>query len=349
MTYPDPHAVAPSPSVQHAIASVHASYRGVRTKYTPPDELLADTVTEAQLKPHLWRLRATFGVTFVVWLCGAVLLLCAAPVAPDYGSLLALVIGGAALVTVVVWMITLFTPLREPIAEYSLLIEGRSEACQTAYWWIWWALRQRRGPFLLTPVRYGRRYLLAIRSGRTRSFVVVRPYGSDLYVGWTMWRARSTTTIVSHLFRDRVRLFGGGTEFRSAIRGTNVRALREMTHSVTREGVQAAILNQPLSQQAWAELGAVPDQRRGYGERTPGGPVTPPRIVPAVPYSAGPPPSQAGSPVPVPPSPLPPQPVPQPSPAPGAATAPRTSAPPTEPGTPPTEPQGTPASEEQPP
>jgi hypothetical protein len=72
---------------------------------------------------------------------------------------------------------------------------------------------------------------------------VVQTYGTDLYVGWTMWRSRSTMVVIWHIIRDLFRIFAGGTAYRSALQNTHARALREITHSLTRLGVQAAVLN----------------------------------------------------------------------------------------------------------
>jgi hypothetical protein len=77
--------------------------------------------------------------------------------------------------------------------------------------------------------------------------VVVRPIGVDLYLGWTMWRSRSTVVLIGHLLRDTFQGTGLSTGFSSEMRATASRALRELVHSVTREGVQAAILPPPVA------------------------------------------------------------------------------------------------------
>lgn len=280
------------PPLQQAIVDVHASYRSANTNHTPPDELVDDTVGWQQLKPHVVRSSMMLLATVVASTITFVFALCAglSSVINDFernsfsgsggdegnGGLFtgcAWLFGIIAVACLVTWIVMLFLPLREPIAEYSLLIEGRAAAYLTAYWWIWYSARERHTPFAVAPTRYAQQYLLAITGGRDQSLVVVRPYGADLYVGWTMWRSRSTVAIIWHTIRDRFRLFGGGTTFRSAVRGANTRALREVTHSVAREGVQVAIFNAQLPDQARVDLDAVPELQMEAGQTLPEVPI----------------------------------------------------------------------------
>jgi hypothetical protein len=68
----------------------------------------------------------------------------------------------------------------------------------------------------------------------------VQPYGADLYVGWTMWRSRSTATLLAHFLRDTFGRFAPLPVFSAELRAASTRAMRESVHSLAREGVAAA-------------------------------------------------------------------------------------------------------------
>ncbi len=70
--------------------------------------------------------------------------------------------------------------------------------------------------------------------------LLVQPYGADLYVGWTMWRSRSTATLLAHFLRDTFGRFAPLPVFSSELRAASTRAMRESVHSLAREGVAAA-------------------------------------------------------------------------------------------------------------
>jgi hypothetical protein len=84
--------------------------------------------------------------------------------------------------------------------------------------------------------------VLLLTNDRVHGMVLVRPIGADMFLGWTMWRARSTAVLIAHLLRDMFQ----GASLASDVRAASNRALRELIHSITREGVQAAILRPPV-------------------------------------------------------------------------------------------------------
>ncbi|MEV4283434.1 hypothetical protein [Actinoplanes xinjiangensis] len=218
--------------LQRASQDVQSSYRSQRVTYTDPDGRIDDTVTESHLKPHLSRALTVLTVALV----GASFVCCC--FFPRVGALgmpgVAVMLLNLALL---VCLISLFIPLRESIAEYAMLIEGKAGAASSAYGHMLQSASMRATPFQLSPVRMEGQYMLSINSPGNRSLqslIVVRQYGADLYFGWNMWRSRSTILMLGHLCRDMFRLFRGGPEFRAALRGSDARALREFTHSVTR-------------------------------------------------------------------------------------------------------------------
>lgn len=239
-----------------AVQDVNASYRAARTGYEKPDEFIDDTITPVNLRPHITRTL----VGFLLATVGGFLLACCLGCITYSGSSTsesvfeepssagafdnAFYTFSAVLGLVwIAWFVSLFFRIREPIAEYSLLIEGRAMAAPSAYGFMLRAAQARSTPFPMYPVRISGQYWLRLGDERLQSLIVVQTYGTDLYVGWTMWRSRSTIVVIWHIIRDLFRIFGGGTAYRSALQNTHARALREITHSLTRLGVQAAVLN----------------------------------------------------------------------------------------------------------
>jgi hypothetical protein len=124
---------------QHAVVDVHGNYRSKRLLHEPPDELISDVVTARVLRPHLVRSGFYFSVfmtlaTFALlsWVIG-VIAKAAGSFDRDSRELGDTMFGLTTFllvllcVLIVVWLISLFLPVREPIAEYGLLIEGRAE------------------------------------------------------------------------------------------------------------------------------------------------------------------------------------------------------------------------------
>ncbi len=238
-----------------AVQDVNASYRAARTNYTRPDEYIDDTITPTNLRPHVTRAAVGFLVASIVGFFLACCLGCLAfqgnSTVEDAFDTSGDVAVGSSFYTFwailglayIAWIVSLFFRIREPIAEYSLLIEGRAMAAPNAYGFVLRAAQARSTPFPLYPVRPGGQYMLRLGDDRLQSLIVVQTYGTDLFVGWTMWRSRSTMVVIWHIVRDLFRVFAGGTAYRSALQNTHARALREITHSLTRLGVQAAVLN----------------------------------------------------------------------------------------------------------
>lgn len=238
-----------------AVQDVNASYRAARTNYTKPDEYIDDTITLTNLRPHLVRASAGFLLAstagFLVACClGCVTFSGNAGVEEAFDTSGSTAFGSGFYtffailgLSYIAWIVSLFFRIREPIAEYSLLVEGRATAAPNAYGFVLRAAQARSTPFPLYPVRLAGQYMLRLGDDRLQSLVVVQTYGTDLFVGWTMWRSRSTIVVVWHIVRDLFRVFAGGTAYRSALQNTHARALREITHSLTRLGIQAAVLN----------------------------------------------------------------------------------------------------------
>ncbi|MGH3680793.1 MAG: hypothetical protein ACRDT2_11170 [Natronosporangium sp.] len=263
MTRPDP-----QKPFQHVLIDVHGNYRTGRQSHQPPDELITDEVTPRALRPHVTNSTAFFAASVVLGLFIALCLFLSLLEALStslsgggssfFASLTFLLIGTLVLL-LIIWFASLFVPVSEPIAEYSLLIEGRAQVAPVAYWWITQTIVQRQTPFRVSFGRSQGTPVMLLAHRRIHGLIVVQPYGADLYIGWTMWRARSTMVVVGNLIRDIFRDAGIGS-VHGDVRDSVNRAMRELIHSVTREGVQAAIVEPPVALDfARAEVERLPN------------------------------------------------------------------------------------------
>ncbi|MFB9444217.1 hypothetical protein Dvina_26465 [Dactylosporangium vinaceum] len=273
-----------------ALHNVQAAYRNARVTYTEPDEFADDSVTWKQLRPHTVR---AGNVALVLSLLVLVIICCTCglffnigqqaqdldtALAASTGSVLVpMIVAGLAFVA---WCVSLFFPIKEPIAEYSLLVENRAAAAPAVYGYMLQSAAQRALPFPMAPVRIAGQYLLSFGDTRLQSLVAVQTYGTDLYFGWTMWRSRSTVLLIVHALRDGFRALAGGASYRSAINGGRTRALREITHSITRLGVQSAIAGLAATEETNRLVATTPEAPMPPGVQ----PIVPPTIAPAAVY-----------------------------------------------------------------
>jgi hypothetical protein len=241
-----------------ALVDVHGSYRAERLLHEKPDELISDLVTWSVLKPHLLRAIVIFVLVqvaqiplFLIW---AAVKASALNNSSGYGSYEdSGGSGGSAIFLVLLlllwlgWLCSFFLPVRESIAEYGLVIEGKGGNGANAFGSLIETIERREAPFTWRMGKVLGVPCLRLLSGRVRALVFVRKIGNDLYVGWSMWRNRSTAVVVGNLVRDAVRRMSANTDEATDVRSTSARALRELVHSLTREGIQAALIERPVS------------------------------------------------------------------------------------------------------
>jgi hypothetical protein len=281
----------PSAPFRHALIDVHSNYRGQRLTHEPPDELVSEQVTLRVWRPHLTRSLFFLIVFGIVGTLGVITLFigafaqAASSVGGGNGDAGNVFIGFFYLLLFIqllifaAWIVALCLPIKEPIAEYGLLVEGRAPASAVAYAWIVNTIRARQAPFRTDFVKVKGNAVLRLANGRDEGMAVVRPVGNDLFLGWTMWRSRSTLVLIGHLFRDMFASIGTGRTLSMEVKTSETRSLRELIHSVTREGVQAAILQPPIPEDA---ARAQVDQLRDVAENPQTGYVTgPPTTQPA--------------------------------------------------------------------
>lgn len=145
-------------------------------------------------------------------------------------------------------------PERQWVSQWELTLDGRSAAAGAAYGTIAKSLRDRKIPVAVEPRRIKSsvggevRNYLVIRRGRYAVYVGVFPYGTGLFLTWSMWLDMSRLRIIGQYLAQVVaNLMGRGSHFHDVIRSDPDRALREAVHNATREGVEAAVLGTELS------------------------------------------------------------------------------------------------------
>lgn len=121
----------------------------------------------------------------------------------DVDSGLALIgLGGAALFGMV-WIVSLFVPVREVVAEDGLLLEDRAQAVAAVYETIKDRVERHSPPFAVKTGDMDTGPTLRISNEDESALVVVHAAGPDLRIGWTLWRTRSTTSMVLDTFPGR--------------------------------------------------------------------------------------------------------------------------------------------------
>lgn len=178
---------------------------------------------------------------------------------------------------------------RQWASQWEMILDGKYEAAGTAYECITDAIRSRQLPFEVDdrPLGpHGQRYLSA-RSGVYRAYVGVFPYGTGLFMTWSMWREDRVLLLVG---RHLIESISGNDPLNQVMRTDPARAMRDALHNAVREGVDYAASDVPPA--------------RGYDPRSGPGSV-PPHVSPAATAPA-----------------WPPTPTPTPAPAPAAPAAP---------------------------
>ena len=223
------------------IRDAHDGYHAETRTHRDPDVLVDDVVTWRMLSPHLIRALLFLVSPTVLLLIWLLLDYLASTSSPSItGRLVMNVLAALTAVLYLAGLASFFAPAKEPIAEYSRLLEGRAGAARGAYQWVSRAAQARRIPAEVEPSTVAGVPVLVFRQRSERAMLLVQPYGADLYVGWTMWRSRSTATLLAHFLRDTFGRFAPVPVFSSELRAASTRAMRESVHSLAREGVAAA-------------------------------------------------------------------------------------------------------------
>jgi hypothetical protein len=213
---------------------------------------------------------------------------------------------GALISFIMFWVVLLFSRIPEPIAEWKVLLEGKSGAAENAYAAIYGSLARRRIPVnavparvrsdVLTPEIVNNRLIISERG--YVAYATVFAYGTSLYVGWTMWRNRMGAQLIWTFIKDMIGgMFGRSGVINQMLRTEKVRAMREAVHSAVREGVEVAIQGVEVS--IVSTFGyEIPIQDLTVPTPSPSAPAPqPPAPQPVAPQPSAPQPSMAQRPM----------------------------------------------------
>ncbi len=225
----------------------NAEYLGHRLVYDKAPEGSFDPLSNGRL---LWQFGMRLLLYFMVyWLGGLVagIALLILGFAAGFSVAVTLWWVGAVIIGLLFTGLFLLMPVPALLSEWKFFVDGKASAGPAAFDHIAWALQQRRSPLDVVQVRRlklaggaGRDYL-EIGRGLFTGFVSCFDYGEDLYVGWTFWLRisplRFTFMIIARLWQM---LMQRGSELYVSLRYDYARAMREVMHSVAREGVDVA-------------------------------------------------------------------------------------------------------------
>ncbi|MDD7937713.1 hypothetical protein PHK61_04675 [Actinomycetospora lutea] len=227
--------------VDRAVTGAHADYHREIQQHVEPDGLVDDVVTYRMLAPHLMRTLLFLVTPTVLLLLTFVIDYLASMSTPDeFTDVVSTLLGLLVVVLYLAGIASFFAPAKEPIAEHSRLLENRGDVATSAFEYVRAAAEARQSPADVRPSTVAGVPVLLFSQYSERAMLLVQPYGRDLYVGWTMWRSRSTATLLVHFLRDTFGRFAPAPRFSAELRAAATRALRESVHSLSREGVAAA-------------------------------------------------------------------------------------------------------------
>ncbi|NAZ85499.1 hypothetical protein [Kineococcus indalonis] len=168
-----------------------------------------------------------------------------------------------------------------PISEWSLVIDSKAKAAESAYTRIIQVLRDRRLPLDVEARRlsvrgHGVRNYLMLHQGKDTGYISVHPYGTGLFLGWMLWRRRNAASLVLTFIAQS---FTYETPMDRFLRLNDTRAFREAVHNAVREGIDIADRDIDLPLQATLGHDVRIDVRHTPRRKAPrivGQPVEPP-------------------------------------------------------------------------
>ena len=194
-----------------------SSINGSQAARTGVPANAADRATSSVLRAHGARSAVFFGAMtffFVLWMVGLTMTSMSAMSmvgvhAMDIGGsggaqTLSLAGLGGLLIVGVAWFVSLVVPVREFLGGQGTMLEDAAARGGPIYD----AIRERIERYapavaVVEQSIEGARGI-EVRGGGTWAMVLVRPFGPNLHVEWTMWRNRSTARLVSQVLSEMV-------------------------------------------------------------------------------------------------------------------------------------------------
>ncbi|HWN32679.1 MAG TPA: hypothetical protein VNP03_08035 [Pseudonocardia sp.] len=131
-----------------------------------------------------------------------------------------------------VWLASLFVGAREVVAEGGVLIEDGAQALAAVYGSMQVRVNRQCPPFVVRSGEFDRNPTLWVSNDREEALIIVRPSGPDLRIGWSMWRIRSTATLIGDL------LPGKRSNDVAVLQADSSSAMRELLNSVTQHSAR---------------------------------------------------------------------------------------------------------------
>lgn len=202
-------------------------------------DLLTDPVGGRSVLPHLIRsgiflLVLLFfaalwaaGLSFTVLSSSPVLSASSLGVNPQTGPLLSVVGLAGMLVVVFVWLFTLFLPVREYLAEGGTLLAGQAGRADAARQRVVAGTVDRWRRFPAEAHQLADGHAVTVSAGTAQATLTIRALGDDLFIGWVMWRSRSTLRLLLQIFGELLDGVGGDADVRVTGVTSNL-ALRDL-------------------------------------------------------------------------------------------------------------------------
>jgi hypothetical protein len=206
-----------------------------------------DHLSRGALRPHLVRSVVFLAIIIIfatIWMIGltfsALSALSQVGVhAPDLGpgtdSFLSLLGLGGIVMFGLGWLISLFIAAREFVDEGGVLVPNASEQLSDLHNAVR-AVVDSGCPGLSVQGWEGEvSRTVRVSHGQVWAVVVVREAGPHLYLGWTMWRARSTASLVGRVFADLVA--GAEPDDSRLIEASSSGVLRELLRTAAEQSL----------------------------------------------------------------------------------------------------------------
>ncbi|WP_248826203.1 hypothetical protein [Frankia umida] len=218
----------------------------------PSDEATGVAVVRLGLRALL----VSLGVQLVFWIIAAVLAVTTpsetsyfSSTETDYSAAEKAAGAGLWLSGLVFWVLVLAMRRREPLGEWRVLLPAVGDRATSVYSLVAGSLTQRQFPVraVAQRVRVGPQpwavnNRLLLDDGRYEATVSVTPYGTDLYLGWRMWRTRRGAGLLGQFVVETTGLvFRRHDPVSRLLRAESARAMREAIHAACREGMRAAL------------------------------------------------------------------------------------------------------------
>lgn len=113
--------------------------------------------------------------------------------------------GVISVVILLAWVAVLFRPLRESLADSAVIVEGAAGSAPSVYAAISECADSRcKNPFHFEATELDGIPGLVVRYAAEHGLITVRVIGPDLFIGWSLWRRRSTARLIAQVLNNLV-------------------------------------------------------------------------------------------------------------------------------------------------